>query len=161
MARGGRKTPPNNHFLVVMCSRSETNITIETTTTSNDNLDIPIEPVTPLPQGIDVQEIFCQTLIRTQSALYHIRQPGRHFNQPLDLKNIQEQFQGIGLPRSIVGTDNITNPAEALILGAGGSGTPPSPPGSSPPSSRGESLDEGSYSYEPSEPSNQNNPARP
>jgi hypothetical protein len=167
MARGGRKTPPNNRSPVVTRSRSDTNVTLETTTTSNDTPDIPVEPVTPLPQGIDVQEIVHQSLIRTQSALSHIRQPGRQLNQPLDFTNLQEQLQGTGLPRNTLG-DNITNPVEALILGAGGSGIPPSPPGSSPPSSGGESSDEGSSSSEPSQPStpptpmeNQNNPARP
>jgi hypothetical protein len=53
--RGGRKTPPHTHTPVVTCSRSDTNVTLETKTTSNDNPDIPVERVTPLPQGIDVQ----------------------------------------------------------------------------------------------------------
>jgi hypothetical protein len=167
MARGGRKTPPNNRSPVIMRSHSDTNVTLETTTTSNNTPDIPVEPVTPVPQGIDVQEIVRQSIIRTQSDLSRIRQPGRQLNQPLDFTNLQEQPQDTGLPGNPLG-GNITNPAEALILGAGGSGIPPSPPGSSPPSSGGESSDEGSSSSEPSQPltpptpmENQNNPTRP
>jgi len=58
MAHGGRNTPPpHTHAPIVMRSHSENNITLETTTTSNDNPDIYIEPVTPVPQGVDVQEI--------------------------------------------------------------------------------------------------------
>jgi hypothetical protein len=69
MARGGRKTPPPHTLtLVVMHSLSDNNVTLETTTTSNDNPDIPVEPVTPVPQGVDVQEIVRQSLIRTHSA---------------------------------------------------------------------------------------------
>jgi hypothetical protein len=168
MARGGRKTPPpHTRTHVVTRSHSDNNVTLETTTTSNDNPDIPVEPVTPVPQGVDVQEIVRQSLIRTHSALAHIRQPGRPLNQPLDFTDIQEQLQGTGLPENPLG-GNTTNPTETLILGAGGSGIPPSPPGSSPSSSGGESSDEGSSSSEPSQPStpptpmeNQNNPARP
>jgi len=164
MAHGGRKTPPHAHTPVVTPSLSDTNVTLETTTTSNDNPDISVEPVTPLPQGIDVQEIVRQSFIRTHSALSRIRQPGRQLNQPLDFTNIQEQLQGTGLPKNPLG-GNTTNLVEALILGVGGSGIPPSPPGSSPPSSGGESLDEGNSSSETSQPStpptpieNQNNP---
>jgi hypothetical protein len=168
MARGDHNTPPNKRSLVITRSRSDTNIILETTTTSNDTPGIPVEPVTPLPQGINVQEIVRQSLIRTQSVLSHIRQPGRQLNQPFDFTNLQDQLQGTGLPRNTIGTDNITNHVEAFILSAGGSGIPPSPPGSSPPSLGGESLDEDMYSSEPSQPSTpptpmakQNNPVRP
>jgi hypothetical protein len=57
MACGGRKTPPNNRSPVVTCSRSETNVTLDLATTSNTTPDILVEPMTPVPQGIDVQEI--------------------------------------------------------------------------------------------------------
>jgi hypothetical protein len=64
--------------------------------------------------------------------------------------------------------DDTINPTDTPILGARGSGIPPSPPHSSPSSSGGESSDEGSSSSEPSHPStpptpmeNQKNPARP
>ena len=74
MAHGGRKTPPpHTRSPVITRSRSDNNVTLETTTTSNDNPEIPIEPVTPVPQGVDVQEIVCQSLIRMHSALAHIR----------------------------------------------------------------------------------------
>jgi hypothetical protein len=70
MARGGSKTPPpHNRSPVVMCSHSDNNVTLETTITSNDNPGILIEPMTPVPQGDDVQEIVRQSLIRTHSAL--------------------------------------------------------------------------------------------
>jgi hypothetical protein len=56
MARGVRKNPPPHTLtLVVTRSRLDNNITLETSTTSNDNPDIPFEPMTPVPQGIDVQ----------------------------------------------------------------------------------------------------------
>jgi hypothetical protein len=150
-----------------MARHSDTNVTLETTTTSNDKPDIPVEPVTPLPQGIDVEEIVRQSLIRTHSALSRIRQPGRKLNQPLDFTNLQEQLQGTSLPKNPLG-GNTTNPTEAPILGARGSGIPLSPPGYSPCSSRRESLDEGISSLEPSQPltpptpmENQNNPSKP
>jgi hypothetical protein len=73
MARGGHKTPPpHTRSPVVMHSRSDNNITLETTTTSNDNPEIPIEPVTPVPQGADVQEIVHQSLIRTHSRMLYL-----------------------------------------------------------------------------------------
>jgi hypothetical protein len=152
MARGGRKTPPNNHSLVGMRSRSDTNVTLDPNTTSNTTPDIPIEPVTSVPQGIHVQEILRLSIIRTQSDLSRIREPGKQLNQPLDFKNLQEQPQDTGLPENHLG-GNITNPIEALILGIGGFGIPPSPPGSSPSSLGEESSDEGSSSSEPSQPS--------
>jgi hypothetical protein len=123
--------------------------------------------VTPVPQGIGVQEIVHQSLIRNQSVLSHIRQPDRQLNQPLDFTILQEQTQENGMHRNPLG-GNITNPVEALIIGTRGYGIPPSPPSSSPPSLGGESSDEGSSSYEPSQTSNpptpmrnQNNPAIP
>ena len=93
MARGGCKTPPpHTRTLVVTCSRSDNNVTLETTTTSNDNTDIPVEPVTPISQGANVQEIVHQSLIRTHSALAYIRQPSRPLNQPLNFSNIRKQL---------------------------------------------------------------------
>jgi hypothetical protein len=130
MERGGRKTPPHTRIPVVMRNRSDISVTLETTTTSNDTPNIPIEPVTTIPQGIDVQGIVRQSLVRTQSALSCIRQLGRQINQPLDFTNLQEQLQGTGLPENLLG-GNITNPTEAPILGVGGYGIPPSPPDSS------------------------------
>jgi hypothetical protein len=167
MARGGHKTPPHTSTLVVTCIQSDTNVTLEASTTSTGNPDILVEPVTALPQVIYVQEIVRQTLIRTCSALSRIRQPGRQINQSLDFTNLQEQIQGNGLPKNPLG-GNTTNPTKAPILGAGGSNIPPSPSGSSPSSSGGESLDEGSSSLEPYHPStpptpmeNQNNTTSP
>jgi hypothetical protein len=168
MARGSRKTPPPYTLSsAVTHSLSENNITSETTTTSNNNLEFPVEPVTPATQGADVQEIVCQSLIRTHSALAHIRQPGRPLNQLLNFSDIREQLEGTGLLLNPLG-DNTTDPAQTPTLGVGGSDIPPSPPHSSPSSSGGESYDEGSSSSEPSQPStpptpmeNQNNPARP
>lgn len=151
MARGGRKTPPNKRSPVVTHSHSETNVTLDPTTTSNTIHDILVESVTPVPQGIDIQEIIHQSIIRTQSALSQIRQPGRQLNQPLDFTNLQGQPQDTSLPENPLG-GNITNPSEALILGAGGSGIPPSPPSSSPPSSGEDSSDEGSSLSEQSQP---------
>jgi hypothetical protein len=72
MARGGRKTPPNNRSPVVMRSRSDPTVIPDPTTTSEATPDIPTEPVTLIPQGIDVQEIICnsrQSILRTQGAL--------------------------------------------------------------------------------------------
>jgi hypothetical protein len=113
--------PPQTRTPVVTHSCSNTNFTLETTTTSNDTPDIPVEPVTPFPQGIDVQEIVCQSLVRTQSALSRIRQPSRQINQLLDVINLQEQLQSTGLPENLLG-GNITNPTKAPILGVEGSG---------------------------------------
>jgi type II secretory pathway component PulM len=78
MARGSRKTPPpHTRSPIVTRSHSDNNVTSQTTTTSNENPQITIEPVTPNPQGSDVQEIVRQSLLRTHSALAHIRQPGQ------------------------------------------------------------------------------------
>jgi hypothetical protein len=55
-------------------SRSKDNIVPQTTTTSNDDLQIIVEPVTPNPTGGDIQEIVRQSLIRTHSALARTRQ---------------------------------------------------------------------------------------
>jgi hypothetical protein len=72
--RGGHKTPPpHTHTLVVTRSRSKNNVTLEIETTSDDNPEILVEPVKPAPQGADIQEIVCQSLIRMHSALAHIR----------------------------------------------------------------------------------------
>jgi hypothetical protein len=86
----------------------------------------------------------------------------------LNFTILQEQLQGIVLPRNTIGTNNITNHVEEFIFGIGGSGIPPSPPGSSPPSSGGESSKKGSSSSKPYQPStpptpmeNQNNPTKP
>jgi hypothetical protein len=90
MAHGGRKTPPpHTRTHVVMRNRSDNNVTLETTTTSTDNPEIPVEPVTLVPQGDNVQEIVRESLIRMHSALAHIRQPGRPLNQPLDFSDIR------------------------------------------------------------------------
>jgi hypothetical protein len=89
MACGGRKTPPpHTHTHAAMCGRSENNVTLETSTSSNDNPDIPIEPVTPVPQGVNIQESFRLTLIITHSSVAHIIQPDRSLNQPLDFTDI-------------------------------------------------------------------------
>jgi hypothetical protein len=73
MARGGRRTPPNNRSPVVTRSHSDPNVILDPATTSETTPDIPTEPVTPVPQGIDVQEIVRQSILRTQSALSRIR----------------------------------------------------------------------------------------
>jgi hypothetical protein len=91
MACGGLKTPPPHTCSpVVTCSRSDNNVTLETKTTPINNPDILVEPVTPVPQGVDLQKIVRRSLIRTHSALAHIRQPGRPLNQPLDFTDIQQ-----------------------------------------------------------------------
>jgi hypothetical protein len=132
MARGGCKTPPpHTRSPFVMRSRSDINVTLETTTTSNDNPKIPVEPVILVPQGANVQEIVHESLIRTHSALARIRQPGRPLNQPLDLSDIREQLEGTGLLHNPL-SEHTINPTETPILGAEGSSIPPSPPDSSP-----------------------------
>lgn len=55
MAQGGRKIPPNNRSPVVMHSRSDPTVIPDPTTMSKSTPDIPIEPMTLIPQGIDVQ----------------------------------------------------------------------------------------------------------
>ena len=72
------------------------------------------------------------------SALAHIRQPGRPLNQPLYLSDIREKLQYNGLLQNPLG-DNTTNLIETPTLGVGGSGIPPSPPGSYPSSFGGDS----------------------
>ena len=58
MARGGRKTPPPpTHSPIVTRSHSYDNIVPQITNTSNDDLWIMVEPVTPNPTGGDIQEI--------------------------------------------------------------------------------------------------------
>jgi hypothetical protein len=158
MARGGRKTPPPpTRSPIVTRSHSDDNIVPQTTTTSNYDLWITVEPVTPNPSGGDIQEIVRQSLIRTHNSLARIRQPNRPLNQPLDFSDIREQLGGIDL------TLNHTDPILTPVVG--GSGIPPSPPSSSPSSSGEESSDEGSSSSQPSTPptpmANLNNPARP
>jgi hypothetical protein len=98
--------------------------------------------------------------------LAHIRQPGRPLNKPLDLSNIREQLEGIDMLLNPLG-DNTTDLSQTPTLGVGGSRIPPSPSHSYPSSSGGESSDEGSSSFETSQPStpptpmvNQNNPTR-
>ena len=127
-------------------SRSDDNIVLQEKTTSNDDLRITVEPITPNPPGGDIQEIVRQSLIRTHSALARIRQPGRPLNQPLDFSDIREQLGGTDL------TLNPTDPDHIFTPVVGGSGIPPSPPSSSPSSSGEESSDEGSSSSQPSTP---------
>jgi hypothetical protein len=141
MARGGCKNPPpHTRSPIVTRSRSDKNIVSQTTTTSNDIPQITVEPVTPNPTGSDVQEIICQSLIITHSALACIRQPGQPLNQPLDFSDIREQLGGIDLTFNPTDSDHIFTPA------ARGYGIPPSPPPSSRSSSGEESSDEGSSS---------------
>jgi hypothetical protein len=145
MARGGRKTPPPpNCSPIVTRIHSNDNIPPQTTTTSNDDPQIIVEPVTPNPTGGDIQEIVHQSLIRTHSALAHLRQPNRPLDQPLDFSNIREQL----------GDTNLTmNPTDPILTpAAGGSGIPPSPPPSSPSSSGGDSSNEGISPSHPSTP---------
>jgi hypothetical protein len=65
----------------------------------------------------------------------------RHFceqlHQPLDFSNQQEDTLSIGTPNYTL-RDILSNPSKYLILGARGSGLPPSPPDPSPPPSGGE-----------------------
>ena len=85
MARGGRKTPPPpNCSPIVTRIDSNDNIPLQTITTSNDDPRITVEPATPNPTGGDIQEIVCQSLIRTHSALARLRQP----NHLLDRKSV-------------------------------------------------------------------------
>jgi hypothetical protein len=168
MACGSHKTPPpHTHSPIITWSHFDNNVTSETATTSHVNPEIPIEPVTPNSQGVDVQEIVHQSLLRTHGALACITQPGRPLNQPLYFSDIREQLEGTGLLLNPL-EDNTTDHVETPILGVGGSGIPPFPPSSSPSSSGGESSDEGNSSSEPSQPltpptpmENQNNPTRP
>jgi hypothetical protein len=158
MARGGCETPPPpNRSPIVTRSHSNDNIPLQTTTTSTEDPRITIEPATPNPTGGDIQEIVRQSLIRTHSALAHLRQSNRPLDQPLDFYDIREQLGGTNL--TVNPSDPILNPD------AGGSGIPPSPPPSSPSSSGGDSSDEGNSPSQPSTPTtpmeNQNNPARP
>ena len=163
MARGGRKTPPpRTRSPIVTRSHSDDNITSQIETTSNENPQIIFELVTPNPPRSDVQEIVCQSLLRTHGALAHIRQLGRPLNQLLDFSDIREQLEGTDLTLNPTDLDHILTPAE------GGSSLPPSPPPSSPSSYGEESSSEGSSSSQPSQPStpptpmeNPNNPARP
>jgi hypothetical protein len=69
MARGGHKTPPPHTCTpVVMRIHLENKVTFETKTMSNNNLEIPVEPVTPVPQGADAQESVHQSLIRRKCS---------------------------------------------------------------------------------------------
>jgi len=57
VAQGGRKTPPNNIYPFINHSFSDSTVVTDTTTASESQPIILVEPATPLPQGIDVQEI--------------------------------------------------------------------------------------------------------
>jgi hypothetical protein len=142
----GRSISPVNKWL-----------SLQTTTTSNDDPWVTVEPVTPNPIGGDIQEIVRQSLIRTHSALAHLRQPNRPLDQPLDLSDIREQLGGTKL--TVNPTDPTLNPV------VGGSGIPPSPPPSPPSFSIGDSSNEGNSPSQPSTPTtpmeNQNNLTRP
>jgi hypothetical protein len=158
MARGGHKTPlPPNHSRIVTRIHSNDNIPLQTATTSTDDPQITVEPATPNPTGGDIQEIVRQSLIKTHSALAHLRQPNRPWGKPLDFSDIREQLGDTSLTVNPI--DPILNPA------AGGSGIPPSPPPSSPSSFGKDSSDEGNSPSQPSTPNtpmeNQNNPTRP
>jgi hypothetical protein len=145
MAQGGHRNPPNNHSPVMTCIHLEPNIIHDPTTMLETTPNILAKPVTPVPQGIDVQEIVRQSILNNQGALSRLKQSVGQLNRPLYFSNMKEQPLDIGLPNNTLG-DNITNPFEELILGVGGSGLPPSPLGSSPPSSREESSGKGSSS---------------
>jgi hypothetical protein len=155
--RWSQDSSPPNRSPIVTRSHSNNNIPPQTETTSTDDPQITVEPTTPNPTGGDIQEIVCQSLIKTHSSLARLRQPNRLWGQPLDFSDIREQL----------GDTNLTvNPIDPnLNLAAGGSGIPPSPPPSSPSSSEGDSSDEGNSPSQPSTPitpmENQNNPARP
>jgi hypothetical protein len=159
MARGGRKTPPPpNRSPIVTRSHSQDNIPLQIATNSTEDPQITVEPATPNLTGGDTQEIICQSLIKTHSALGCLRKPNHPWGQPLDFSDIREQLGDINL--TVNPTDPIINPA------AGGSGIPPSTPPSSPSSSGGDfSSDEGNSPSHPSTPTtpmeNQNNSARP
>ena len=78
MARGGHKTPPPpNQSPIVTRIHSNENIPLQTTTTSTDDPPITVEPTTPNPTGGDIQQIVCQSLIKTHSALASLRRPNR------------------------------------------------------------------------------------
>ena len=78
MAQGGHKTPPPpNRSPIVTRSRSLDNIPLQIATTSTDNPQITVEPATPNPTCVDLQEIVRQSLIKTHSALARLRQPNR------------------------------------------------------------------------------------
>ena len=82
-------------------------------------MQITIEPVTPNPQGSDVQEIVRQSLLRKHGALARIRQPDRPLNQPLDFSDIREKLEGTGFLLNPKDSDHI--PAHAFER----SGIPP------------------------------------
>jgi hypothetical protein len=76
MSRDSRKTPTQpTRSPIVKISHSNDNIIPQTTTISNNDLQITVEPVTPNPTGGDVQEIVRQSLIRKHSVFTHLRQP--------------------------------------------------------------------------------------
>jgi hypothetical protein len=159
MARGNCKTPaPPNHTPIVTRSCSQDNIPPQTATNSTEDPQITVEPTTPNPTGGDLQEIVCQSLLKTHSDLASLRQPNCQWGQPLEFSNIKEQLGDIDL--------TVNSPDPNLNPAAGGSGIPPSPPPSSPSSSGGDSSsDEGNPPSHPSTPNspmaNQNNPTRP
>jgi hypothetical protein len=154
MAQGGRKTPPNNRSPVITHSRSYSIVVRNTTTTFEAQPIIHVEPTTLLLQRIDVQEIIrnsCQSIIRTQGTLDRLRQFGEKLHRPLDFSNQEEDILAIGTPNYAL-RDILVDPSEALILGVGGSGLPPSPPDPSPLPLGGESSDEDNSSSESSKP---------
>jgi hypothetical protein len=72
--------PPPNHSPIVTRSHSHDNIPFQTATTSTDDPQITVEPATPNPTGVDIQEIDRQSLIKTHSSLARLRclHPIRH-----------------------------------------------------------------------------------
>jgi hypothetical protein len=104
MARGGRKTPPNNRSPVRTHSRSDSTVVSNTTTTSETEPVIPlnqhspstpVEPTTPPSQRPYLQEILQrshQSLLRTHDTLARIRELGDQLYQPLDFPDQQEKF---------------------------------------------------------------------
>jgi hypothetical protein len=153
MTRGGRKTPTNNRSPIVTRSHSDPTIILDLATMSEATPDSIVELVTPIPEGFNVHEIIYnsrQSILTTQGALSRLRKTSRQLNQCLDFSNQQEDPLATGLLDHSLGY-SITDPFEALIQGSRGSGLPPSPLGSSPPSSREESYDEGSSSTQQSQ----------
>ena len=145
MARGSRKTPPPpNRSPIVTRIHSNDNIPPQTKTTSTNDPQITVEPITPNLTSGDIQEIVRQSIIKTHSALACLRQPNCPWGQLLDFSDIREQLGDTNLTMNP--TDPILNPA------AGGSKIPPSPPPSYPSSYGGYSSDEGNSPSQPSTP---------
>ena len=90
MARGGHKNPPPpNRSPIVTRIHSHDNIPLQTTTTSTEDPQITVEPITPNPTGGDIQEIFRQSLIKSHKAFASLRQPNRPCDQPLDFSEVR------------------------------------------------------------------------